>query len=116
MAYLILKYGITAGVIVLVSEIAKRSDKIGALITSLPMITVLTLIWLHFEKQPSDKIGKYSYYTFWYIVPTMPMFLIFPYINSKVGFWIALLISVIVTMILFGAYTLILRRFGINLL
>lgn len=116
MGYLIFKYCVTAGIIVFVSETAKRNDKIGALITSLPIVTVLTLIWLHFEKSSSDKIGKYAYYTFWYILPTLPMFLIFPFLNTKIGFWAALLISTSFTMILFLIYNFILKRFGINII
>ena len=89
---------------VLVSETAKRSDKLGALISSLPMVTVLTLIWLYIEKQPVAKIENHAYYTFWYVIPTLPMFLIFPYFNGKLGFWLALLLSAIITIIIFGIF------------
>ena len=116
MGYIIFKYVVTAGIIVLVSETAKRSDKLGALISSLPMVTVLTLIWLYLEKQPVAKIENHSYYTFWYVIPTLPMFLVFPFLNGKVGFWLALLISVIITIALFSIFVLVLKRFGINLL
>ncbi|SMC26655.1 hypothetical protein SAMN02745857_02562 [Andreprevotia lacus DSM 23236] len=61
MYYLIIKYGITAAVVVLVSEFAKRSDRLGALIASLPLVTVLTLCWLYLEKQPADKIANHAY-------------------------------------------------------
>jgi hypothetical protein len=47
MHYLIVKYLITAGIVVLVSELAKRSDKLGGFVAALPLVTVLTLIWLH---------------------------------------------------------------------
>lgn len=50
MLWIVTKYIITAGVVVLVSEFAKRSDKLGALVAALPMVTILTLIWLHVEK------------------------------------------------------------------
>ncbi len=70
MQYLIIKYLITAGVVVLVSEFAKRSDKLGGLIAALPMVTVLTLIWLYVEHQPTSKIANHAYYTFWYVLPT----------------------------------------------
>jgi F0F1-type ATP synthase assembly protein I len=83
MQYLILKYLITAGVVVLVSEFAKRSDKLGGLIAALPIVTVLTLIWLYVEQQPASKIANHAYYTFWYVLPTLPMFLLFPYLLPK---------------------------------
>ena len=64
MRYLIFKYLITAGLVVLVSEFAKRSDKLGGFIAALPLVTVLTLIWLYIEQQPSSKIANHAYYTF----------------------------------------------------
>lgn len=73
MPYLIFKYLVTAGVVVLVSELAKRSDKLGGFIAALPMVTVLTLIWLYVEQQPASKISNHAYYTFWYVIPTLPM-------------------------------------------
>ncbi len=85
MQYLIIKYLITAGVVVLVSEFAKRSDKLGGLIASLPLVTVLTFIWLYIEHQPTSKIANHAYYTFWYVLPTLPMFLLFPYLLPKWG-------------------------------
>ena len=72
MPFIITKYLLTAAVIVLVSELAKRSDKIGSLVASLPLVTVLTLIWLHLDNQPTSKIANHAYYTFWYVIPTLP--------------------------------------------
>ncbi|MFZ9256502.1 MAG: DUF3147 family protein, partial [Burkholderiaceae bacterium] len=51
MAWIITKYLISAGVVVLVSEVAKRSDKLGGFIAALPLVTVLALIWLYLENQ-----------------------------------------------------------------
>jgi hypothetical protein len=58
MITIIAKYALTALIIVLVSEVAKRSDKVGALISSLPFVTILAMIWLYVEKQGSQKIGN----------------------------------------------------------
>ena len=101
MHYLIIKYFITAGLVVLVSEFAKRSDKLGGLIAALPLVTVLALIWLHMEGQPTSKIANHAYYTFWYVLPTLPMFLIFPYLLSKSGFVLSLFASVLITALIF---------------
>lgn len=81
-----LKYAITALLVVLISEFAKRSDRLGALLASLPVVTLLTLVWLYVERQPSEKIANHAYYTFWYVIPTLPMFLLFPYLLPKIGF------------------------------
>ena len=115
MQYLMIKYLITAGVVVLVSEIAKRSDKLGGLIAALPLVTVLTLIWLYVEQQPESKIANHAYYTFWYVLPTLPMFLLFPYLLPRWGFILSLLACVIFTMLVFLGFALIVKRFGIAL-
>jgi uncharacterized membrane protein (GlpM family) len=115
MQYLIFKYLITAGVVVLVSELAKRSDKLGGLIAALPIVTVLTLVWLFIEKQPDAKIANHAYYTFWYVIPTLPMFLLFPNLLHKLGFWLALLLSILVTVIVFFLFVFVIKQFGVKL-
>ncbi len=116
MKFIILKYLITAAAVVLVSEFAKASDKLGGLVAALPFVTVLTLIWLYIEKQPTTKIANHAYYTFWYVIPTLPMFLLFPYLLPKFGFWPTLLGCIIMTLVIFYIYAIVLKNFGIDLL
>ena len=116
MAWIITKYLITAGLVVFISEIAKRSDKLGGFIAALPLITLLTLIWLYVEKQSDEKIANHAYYTFWYVIPTLPMFLLFPYLLPKLGFWVTMGASVVVTIICFGLFALVMKGFGVELL
>lgn len=116
MTWIITKYLVTAAIIVAVSEIAKRSGKLGALITALPMVAVLALIWMYVEKQPPTKVGTYAYYTFWYVLPTLPMFLLFPALLQKFGFWLAMGASVLLTVGCFVLLARVLKPFGIELL
>lgn len=115
MAWLITKYLLTAAVVVLVSEVAKRSDKLGGLVVALPLVTVLALIWLYLEQQPQQKIANHAWYTFWYVVPTLPMFLLFPLLLPRLGFWLTLGASVVITLVSFVLFSLLVRRFGIAL-
>ncbi len=114
--FIIIKYIITAAVVVIVSEFAKASDKLGGLIAALPLVTVLALIWLYVEQQPVSKIANHAYYTFWYVIPTLPMFLLFPYLLPKLGFWPTLLSCVAFTLAVFYVYAIVLKQFNINLL
>lgn len=116
MGWIVAKYLATAAVVVLVSEVAKRSDKLGALIASLPMVTILALTWLYLERQPEAKLANHAWYTFWYVIPTLPMFLAFPWLLAKLGFWWALAASAGITMACFAAFALAVRAFGIDLL
>jgi uncharacterized membrane protein (GlpM family) len=116
MTWIVTKYLITAGLVVLISEVAKRSDKLGALIAALPLVTVLTLFWLYFENQSSEKIANHAYYTFWYVIPTLPMFLAFPWLFAKFGFWGAMGASVLLTVICFGLLAYGARSIGVDLI
>lgn len=116
MYWIISKYFITAAVIILVSEFAKRSDRLGGLVAALPLVTVLTLVWLYVDKQSTEKIANHAWYTFWYVIPTLPMFLVFPLLLTRIGFWLSLAASVVITMLCFAAFGIIMKRFGIDLL
>lgn len=116
MAWIATKYLVTAALVVLISEIAKRSDRLGALIAALPLVTLLTLLWLYFERQPAERIVNHAYYTFWYVLPTLPMFALFPLLHRAWGFWGALAGSAVLTIVCFVLLAWVMRRFGVELL
>ncbi|WP_371375429.1 DUF3147 family protein [Thalassotalea aquiviva] len=116
MNWIITKYLITAGIVVLVSEVAKRSDKFGALIVALPLVTILALIWMYIDGQSSEKLANHAYYTFWYVVPTLPMFLAFPWLLERFSFWATLGLSAILSIVCFFTFAALVKLFGINLL
>lgn len=115
MSWIIVKYLTTAGLVVLISEVAKRSDKLGALIAALPLVTVLTLIWLTIEHASQEKIANHAYFTFWYVLPTLPMFLAFPWLLPRVGFVWALAGSALLTGLCFVLLAKLIALFGIHL-
>ena len=116
MSWIITKYLITAAVVVLITEVAKRSDRLGALVAALPIVTILALIWLYVENQSTEKIANHAWYTFWYAVPTLPMFLVFPWLLPRIGFWPTLAASVVITVVCFGLFAFLVKRFGIELM
>ena len=112
MIWIITKYLLTAAMVVLISEVAKRSDRLGGFIAALPIMTLLTLFWLYIENQGEEKIANHAYYTFWYVIPTLPMFLFFPYLLPKLGFWLTMGVSIAITVACFGLFALISLGFG----
>ncbi|MDQ6647004.1 MAG: DUF3147 family protein [Pseudomonadota bacterium] len=116
MVWIITKYMLTAAVVVIVSEVAKRSDRLGGLLAALPLVTFLALIWLYVEKQPQSKIANHAWYTFWYVVPTLPMFLAFPLLLPRLGFWLTVLACIGITVVCFVLFALLVRQFGVELL
>lgn len=112
---LLIKIIISAVLIALIGEFSKRSDRIGAMVASLPLITFLTLIWMYFEGRSIERISAHAWYTFWYVLPTLPMFLIFPWILSRFGFWISLGISVAITLFCLLILGKIVENWGVRL-
>lgn len=115
MNWIITKYFITAGMVVLISELAKRSDRLGGFVAALPLVTLLTLTWLYLENQPTAKIANHAWYTFWYVIPTLPMFLIFPWLLQRVGFWPSMIASMLLVIICFAGFALVVKHFGVEL-
>ena len=116
MGWLVTKYLLTAAIIVAVSECAKRSDRLGGFIAALPLVTLLALVWLHVERQPAAKVANHAYYTFWYVLPTLPMFLAFPWLLTRIGFWPTLAACAVLTAACFALTAWLAKPFGIVLL
>lgn len=116
MTYLILKSAISGVLIMLVSEVSRRSPGIGGLIASLPLVSVLAIIWLWRDTGDIARIADHSQATFWFVLPSLPMFLVFPaLLRGDWGFWPSLLASCVLTMALYAATIWLLPRIGIQL-
>ena len=118
MVKLIIKYLLSAGIITLVSETVKRSDRAGALLAALPFVSIITLFWVHFESDPAvrgQKTADHMWYIFWYVLPTLPMFLLFPAMQRWWGFYGALGGSAVLTILLFALLKMVAGRFGLVL-
>ena len=99
MTFIFFKILITSIIIVSITEVAKLNDKIGGLIAAMPLTTFLILFWMYYENMSENKISAHMSYTLLYLIPTVPMFLIFPYCLNKFGFWVTIFISIFVTLI-----------------
>jgi hypothetical protein len=114
--YLGVKALVSAVLIVLASEIAKRSPAAGALVASLPLVSVLGMIWLWRDTTDADRLASHAEATFWYVLPSLPMFLLIPVlIRRGLGFWQALLAGCALTVVLYLTMTWALARAGIKL-
>ena len=117
---IILKYLITSGLVVLISEVARRSDRLGALIAAMPLVTVLAMTWMFIELEGDtqiEKIANHAYYTFWYVIPTLPMFLLIPWmLRRSWNYGWSLLAGCLLTMLLFFITAWVMKRFGVDLM
>ena len=116
MLYLAIKAALSGIIIAIVSEVAKRYPGFGALIASLPLVSVLGMVWLWHDKPDVPNMAAHVEATFWFVLPSLPMFLIIPWLmRSGVGFWTALVAGCAVTIVLYLAMTWAGPRFGLRL-
>ncbi len=110
------KLVLTAGIIVLISEISKKLPLLGSLIASLPLVSVIGMIWMYAETKDFVRIADHAEGTFWYVLPSLPMFLLLPWMLRKgISFPVALSAGIALTGFLYFLMTRILSKFGLNL-
>ncbi|MCW6534177.1 DUF3147 family protein [Sphingomonas lycopersici] len=116
MLYLALKAAISGVLIAIASTLAKRYPGFGALIASLPLVSVLGMMWLWHDKPDAENMAAHAGATFWYVLPSLPMFLLIPMLlRHGLGFWIALAAGCALTIALYAAMTWLGPRFGLQL-
>ena len=116
MFYLGLKALISGILIAAASTVAKRYPGFGALIASLPLVSVLGMIWLWSEKPDAENMAAHAGATFWYVLPSLPMFLLIPaLLRYGISFWLALISGCVLTIILYALMTWLAPRFGLQL-
>ena len=116
MFYGAIKALISGIIIALASESARRNAALGALIASLPLVSVLSTIWLWRDTQDLSRVEHHVEATFWYVLPSLPMFLVMPWLWRRgVAFWPGLLMGCVLTTTLYIGMTALLARAGISI-
>lgn len=116
MLYLVLKALLSGIIVAAVSEIAKRWPGLGGLVASLPLVSVLGMIWLWRDTHDPNRMAAHATGTFWFVIPSLPMFLLIPALLKRgVGFWPALAAGCVLTMALYALMVWIGPKFGLRL-
>jgi hypothetical protein len=116
MLYFALKAALSGLIIAAVSEIARRSPAFGALVASLPLVSILGMMWLWRDTQDAGRLAAHAEATFWFVLPSLPMFLLIPLaLRRGAPFWPALAGGCAVTVGLYLAMTWIGPRIGLRL-
>jgi hypothetical protein len=103
-------------IVAAIAMIAKRSPAAGALVASLPLISILGMIWLWRDTHDQALMASHVEATFWYVIPSLPMFLVIPaLLRNGMNFWAALATGCLVTILLYFITISIAARFGISL-
>ncbi|HMI17951.1 MAG TPA: DUF3147 family protein [Sphingomonas sp.] len=116
MLWFIIKAALSGLIVAAVSTVAKRYPGFGALIASLPLVSVLGMIWLWHDKPDAANMAAHAQATFWFVLPSLPMFLLIPaMLRGGAPFWLSLLAGCALTIALYLAMTWIGPRFGLRL-
>src|SRR5512135_1506613 len=116
MLFFAIKAAVSGLIVALVAEIARRSPAFSALVAALPLISVMAIIWLWWDTGDNARIASQLETTFWYVLPSLPMFLVVPaLLRGGVGFWPALGAGCVMTFVLFVITAWVLARFGIEM-
>lgn len=116
MLYLILKAVISGVLVALASEVARRYPSWGGLIVSLPLTSILAMLWLWRDTGDPERIAGMSMGAFWFVLPSLPMFAVLPMLlRSGVGFWAALPIVIAGTLALYALMFWAAPRLGLKL-
>ena len=116
MTYYFIKTIITALIIVVVSEVAKKSTLLGALIISIPLTSLLAFVWLYFDTKDYQKVIDLSYGTIILSIPSFAFFIILPILlKMKQNFAVSIIIAIIGTSILYFIFIYLLKKFGISI-
>jgi hypothetical protein len=102
LSYFTLKAILSGILIAAISEIARRSPGVAALVASLPLVSIIGMIWLWRDTSDTARLASHAEATFWYVLPSLPMFLLVPWLlRSGTGFWPSLGAGCVVTVLLY---------------
>lgn len=116
MSYFLGKILITVVLILAISEIAKRNTLIAALLASVPLVSVVAMLWLYWETRDTAQISAFATGVFWLVLPSLSLFLVLPWLLEKgLHFYLSLALAVAATVASYAVTILVLSRFGVRL-
>jgi hypothetical protein len=116
MLYLLVKAAVSGVLVALISEVARKNPGWGGLLASLPLVSLMAIVWLWRDTSDPQRVADQAISTFWFVLPSLPLFLILPLlIRAGWGFWPAILLSCVVTLGLYAAMFALSARLGLRL-
>jgi len=116
MTLFVLKAALSGLLIAAISEIARRSPGVAAIVASLPLVSIIAMIWLWRDTGETERLAAHAEATFWYVLPSLPMFLLMPWLlRAGYGFWTALAAGMALTVALYLVLVWLAPRFNLPL-
>jgi hypothetical protein len=116
MVYYVIKVVVTTALIVIISEISKRSTLIGGILASVPLVSVLAMIWLYWDTRDAAQVAALSKSVFVLVIPSLALFLLLPVLLERgYNFYASLATSTGATVVCYYVMIAMLRHFGVRL-
>lgn len=116
MLQFVIKAALSGLLVALIALVARRYPGWGGLVASLPLTSLLAMLWLYGETRDSEKVAALAIGTFWFILPSLPLFLLLPaLIRGGVGFVPAMALAIAVTLALYALTAWLAPKVGIPL-
>ncbi len=116
MLYFVIKAALSGAIVAAVSEIARRYPGWGGLVASLPLTSLLAMLWLWRDTSDAERVAELSASTIWFIIPSVPLFIAIPLLlRSGLGFWLSMAIAIAGTLALYALMFWAAPRLGIKL-
>lgn len=114
--YLLLKALLSGAIIAAASELARRSSLLGALLISLPLTSILAMLWLYRDTKDAGEVADLSWAILWMVVPSVVFFVVLPVaLRSGIAFWASMLLACAATAVAYGMWVVVARRLGLSL-
>ena len=116
MTQYLIKVLVSAAVLVAVAEVGKRSSLLGGLLASLPLVSLLAMLWLYLDTKDTAKVANLSTGIFWLVLPSLVFFLALPpLLKMKLNFYLSFGLAIALMLVCYGAMLVALKKFGVNL-
>lgn len=116
MTYLLMKIAITTVLVVAISEVAKRSSLAGAVLASIPLVSVLAMIWLYIDTKDVAKVSALATSVFWLVLPSLALFVSLPLLLKQgLNFYLSMGIAIAITVSAYAGMVALLNFFNVRL-
>lgn len=116
MLYLLVKAAVSGALIAIISEVARKNPGWGGLLASLPLVSLIAILWLWRDTHDPQRVADQAISTFWFVLPSLPLFLVLPLlIRGGWSFWPAIIFACLLTLGLYAAMVAMSARFGLRL-
>jgi len=115
MSYYVVKIVVTSALVVLISEISRRSSLAGAILASVPIVSVLAMIWLYLDTRDVTQVSALSKDIVWLVPPSLMLFVVLPWLLKRgFGFFPSLTASIGATIVAYFLAIAVARIFGMR--